>query len=203
MPNDVSPARLGGEMHEELGQAQHLGGRLGPHRGRHVLTAGNERESATARCSDRARIEHRAGILQHRHQCHRSLARYLAFGDVEQLINSRELGRALHLGDEQPEGARPARGVRVVEGKPRRDRVDAHEHGRAVAADRRHRVLQGIPRARLLLRRHRVLEIEDDGVGAALVRLGKETLGAGRDIEERADHAAAFDARSAAMPAAS
>ena len=39
--------------------------------------------------------------------------------------------------------------------------------------------------------------------GAALVRLGKEALRAGRNVKQRADHAAALHRRNAAMPAGS
>ncbi len=90
----------------------------------------------------------------------------------------------VHLRHEQAERAGTARRIGV--GADHVDiGVDAHEDDRAVPPDRLDGVRELGARRHLLRGRNGVLEIEDDAVGAALMRLGDKTIRRHRHIEKR------------------
>ena len=187
-----------GEMHDELRHPQHLGRGLRTHCGCEVLASGHQREQSSTRRRDFSRIEHRARIFQHGDQD----GTFPGALDATQMrVDRCEIGGAADLGHEQPEGAGPACRLRIVERKLAG--IDPHEHFRAVAADGRHGISESRACGELLMRGDGILEIEDQRVGAALMRMSEEFLGARRHIEQRADHAAAPCRRSAAIASAS
>ena len=51
----------------------------------------------------------------------------------------------------------------------------------------RDRPAQPFPRRVLAGRRDRILEVKNEGIGAALVGLGKKPLGAHRNVQQRSD----------------
>jgi hypothetical protein len=130
-----------------------------------ILASGHQREHPRARRCDFSRVEHRGRIFQHGDQ-HGAFP--AALDAAQMRVDPDEIGRAADFRHEQPEGAGPARRLGVVERKLAG--VDPHEDFCAVAADRRHGVLEPRAGGKLLLRGNSIFEVEDQRVGAALVR---------------------------------
>ncbi len=80
------------------------------------------------------------------------------------------------LGQHQRRDTRHDRCRDVGDGKIERP-VDAHHDVGAALGDARHGIGQGCARDRLVRRQDGVLEIEDDGVGAARMGLRQEAFG--------------------------
>ena len=88
------------------------------------------------------------------------------------------------LGQHQCRHARHHRRGDVGDGQFERA-IDAHHDVGAVLGDPRHRGRQRLARGFLVRGNDRVLEIEDQRVGAARVRLGEEALDKDRDEQQR------------------
>ncbi len=132
-----------------------------------VLAAEGETREASAGASDGNGIEHRGGRFQHGN-------------DFGAALGKQEPGRdhllgVLHLWEEDG-GDRRLRSRLQVLGEVIGSRIDAHHDDGAQRHEAPRRLRQ--PRAcrGLLRRRHRVLQVEQQRVGAAPVRAGEEAL---------------------------
>ena len=170
-------------MHQQLGEMQRLRRRLGIERGGKVLAARDQPKDARRRGGNRAGIEHRARVLDHGNERHLGAAD-AALQLLQQLRERAQPGRLPRLRHQEAEGS-GARGRLGVEPPERVLGIDAHEYLCAALGDASHRRCEPRARSGLLCRRDRIFEVENDGVGAALVRPGEEALGACRHIEER------------------
>ena len=92
---------------------------------------------------------------------------------------------AVHLGEHQRGDAWDHRGLQVAHQQAPRA-VDAHQHVAAIARHLRDRIGDQRARALLLGWRDRVLEVEDDAVGAAIRPGAHEFLRGHRHEQERA-----------------
>jgi hypothetical protein len=141
--------------------------------------------SANTRGLAVAMVQHRARVLDHRHQGHGLSAEGLldSVKKIRQCGNRARLARLRHQQTVRP---RPASRF-GIEPDAVGFRVDPHECDRAAAPHHRDRLAE--PRSRRVLsgRRDRIFKIENDGVGAALMGLGEETLRAHRNIKQRPD----------------
>ncbi len=96
-----------------------------------------------------------------------------------------DLRGRLGLGDRQAVEARVDGGIDVI-GEQGGIVVHAHQHLGATPAGDGQGALNELPRAGLLLGRHRVLEVEDDGVGTTGEGLLHETRDVDRQDQRRA-----------------
>ena len=106
-------------------------------------------------------------------------------------IEMRDRRAAFGLGQQDRIGAAGNHGIEVGIGQAGVERIHAHDELRPV---RRAGVLleigeRGLPRAGLAVRRNRVLEVEDQRIGAGLGPLRELALAVGGNEEVGADHA--------------
>ena len=179
----------GGARRDDDLEARHRvagAARLDPRGDREVGRAEADRDDPRMRCCDRGRVEQSRRVLDAREE-ERVPVRKAAFPLhlVDDLRDRRHVCCGLELREDEATNVRADGRLDVAHGEPPRP-VDADEHVGARLTDGRGCVGDQSARAFLLRRRDAVLELEDQRVGAAGVRLRDEPLRGHGDVEHRA-----------------